>query len=601
MFRFSKLLKCYQLPSTAYKALLPHKVSLASFFHPHPIPAIVFRSLSFLSTSSKPSNNINYTEAFQIIKELPKDEATQCHNLLSKYSKSHDPSNFSSEEITHLFSLLYTIANFYYDRDDFPEAIKYFSEAVILAEKSKTINVDVGYIHHALGSTYNRLEEFEKALESLNKASEILATVFPNESTKHIEVDIYSLKGQAYLCLGDHDAALENFNKALENIENVYESSRPTFLKSIYKQIENIHTENGDFTKAFDHYKKGLEYANSVYGYSSQEAKFFNESLAQVSLVQSQFNEALEYAQQALEISEKVFGEKEIETAGVLFLLGQIYTGKRDSENSIKVCEKFLNLLLHDIPGDHQDLLAETYLMLVRAYSGQKDWKKARENYEKGLEIYKELYGESSFEVAKCYSFWGQLLGDTFNENDMVEAETLFKQAVDIYEKDDHHDQLVNVYGQLGKITYYQKKLDEAVEHFKVALEYLETGEDSIQLEATYSWLGKTYSDQENWEQSASCYEKAANTCEALDNKSQNLSSYYRSIGNIHSNQKSFEKAEEVAKKALNIDSKEYGVSAAELQEDLDLLFYVLEKLGKQEEIEKLKATYRRGPALSRK
>ena len=601
MFRFSKLIKCPRLPSTAYNMLLAHKVPLAPFFQPRLTPAIVFRSLKFFSVSSPPSNNINYTEAFQIIKELPKEEATQCHNLLNKYSKSQDPSKFSPEEITHLFSLLYTIANFYYDRDDFPEAIKYFSEAIILAEKSKTITVDVGYIHHALGSTYNRLEEFEKAIESLNKASEILATVFPNESTKHIGVDISSLKGHAYLSLGDYDAALENFNKALENIENVYESSRPTFLKSIYKQIENIHTENGDFAKAFDRYKTGLEYANSTYGYSSQEAKFFNESLAQVSLVQSQFNEALEYAQQALEISEKVFGEKDIETAGVLFLLGQIYTGKRDSENSIKICEKFLHLLLHDIPGDHQDLLAETYLMLVRAYSGRKDWKKAREDYEKSLEIYKELYGENSFEVAKCYSFWGQLLGDTFDENDMVEAETLFKQAVDIYGQDDHHDQLVNVYGQLGKITYYQKKLDEAVDYFKAAVEYLETGEDSIQLEATYSWLGKTYSDQENWEQAASYYEKSAKTCEALDNRSQNLSSYYRSIGSIHSSQSSFEKAEEVAKKALKIDSEEYGVNAAEVQEDLDLLFHALDKLGKQEEIEKLKVTYRRGPAQSRK
>ena len=103
--------------------------------------------------------------------------------------------------------------------------------------------------HRNLGIIYAHLRQFDKAVESLDKALEIAKTIGDTAT----ELECYSSMGLAYKNMGQFDKAVESLDKALEIAKTIGDTA--TELEC-YNQIGLAYKNMGQFDKAVESWIK---------------------------------------------------------------------------------------------------------------------------------------------------------------------------------------------------------------------------------------------------------------------------------------------------------------------------------------------------------
>jgi TonB family protein len=110
------------------------------------------------------------------------------------------------------------------------------------------------------------------------------------------------------------------------------------------------------------------------------------------------YDGALKYGRQALDLSLKVFGGGNPETAVAYSNLGAIYREKRKYGEAIENYEKALDIYWASEPKSGKEL-AKTYEDLAVSYASAEKKKEAEENFLKALDATERVYGKESRET----------------------------------------------------------------------------------------------------------------------------------------------------------------------------------------------------------
>lgn len=346
----------------------------------------------------------------------------RCNSRIEQYSKRWSELHSDSQQVKELKNLELDLEKkreesnklTYFDyfrrgndcakKEQFPEAIEYFSKSIELNDEfvpaynnrgnsyaklkqyeeaiedyTKAIELNPNYsaAYNNRGASYAQLKEYEKAIEDNNKAVELN----PND------YDTYNNRGVSYANLKQYEKAIEDYNKAIELNPNCLQAynnrgNSYSYLKQYDKAIENytkaielnpndsqIYNNRGcsywglnQYDKAIENYNKAIELdANDSYAYTNRGNSYSN---------LKQYDKAIEDYNKAIKLNHNN---------------SEAYCNRSDSYNNLGKYTMAIKDCNIAIELDSADSMA--YNNRGDAYAGLEQYDNALEDYNKAIEL----------------------------------------------------------------------------------------------------------------------------------------------------------------------------------------------------------------------
>ena len=286
------------------------------------------------------------------------------------------------------------------------------------------------------------------------------------------------------------------------------------------------------------------------------------------------YSRAMNYFLSALGIA-----KNDLDKADSYNNMGGIYQVQGDISKAKEYYEKALNIRL-SVYGENDSGVAVCYSNIGGIYQDQGDYVNALTYYKKALEI-QLSYGEISPDVSTTYNNIGNLYSDQGNKSKALEYyEKSLKIDLSLYRED--HPQVATQYYNIGQVYYSQENYDKALEYNEKALEGLLVNGVNLPLAASaYYNIGVIYYNRKYYAKSLLFLEKSLaidrkildeNDCsirqtlqlisDATKRQTQQISdqiTFYNGAGEIYYEKGDYSKALECFKEALNVELSVYG------------------------------------------
>lgn len=304
---------------------------------------------------------------------------------------------------------------------------------------------------------------------------------------------------------------IEEYGGLFENVNNI-NSYMPRDLEYIKVQERIVLTQ--DIAKHLYAKTKTLK-ENGIYLDRDKEilvnsASLFN-SLAMVYDNQGEFEKALEYYFQALEILERVLGTEDPFTATTYDCIAGVYSVQGEYEKALKYYKKALRVR-ECVLGTRNIDTGVTYNNIGTLHYYQGEYEKALEFYLKALEIFVNVYGIDHPELAATYDNIGSAY---FTRGEYENAIYYYKKAIIIRKREfgEEHFLLAKAYNNIASVFLKQGKHENALEYYRKALEIRKRvlSPDHPDIAGTYNNMGKLNKAMGKLENALECYEKAFN------------------------------------------------------------------------------------------
>ena len=159
----------------------------------------------------------------------------------------------------------------------------------------------------------------------------------------------------------------------------------------------------GEYGNALQCAQKALEIREKVLGKEHPDTATIYNNLAFVYRHQGNYAKALEMYQKALAICEKVLGKEHPNTATTYNNIAVVYSKQGLFNEALKYYEKALYVREKALGKEHPETGA-TYNNIVVAYSGLGDYAKALMYSEKAVEIFENVFGKNLPATADAYN-----------------------------------------------------------------------------------------------------------------------------------------------------------------------------------------------------
>ena len=323
-----------------------------------------------------------------------------------------------------------------------------------------------------------------------------------------ITASLYNEIGNVYTKQGNYSGALEYYLKSLEIRGKVLGDEHKDTATS-YNNIGNIYYVQGNYSEALTYYLKALEIYKKVLGdeHIGTAAPYNNIGL--IYYVQGNYSEALENYLKSLEIYKKVFGDEHIETAGSYRDIGLVYYVQGNYSFALEYNFKSLEICKKVLGDEHKDT-ANSYSNIGNVYYAQGDYSEALEFYLKVLEISKKVLGDEHINVAIIYNNIGAV---NCKQDNYPEALEYYLKALEIYKKvlGDEHINVAMFYHNIGSVYGYQGNYSEALEYYFKSLEIYNKvlGDEHIDTADSYYNIGRVYYFQGLYSEALEYFTKA--------------------------------------------------------------------------------------------
>ena len=263
--------------------------------------------------------------------------------------------------------------------------------------------------------------------------------------------------------------------------------------------------------------------------------------------------------QKALQLHQRRFGERHLETAWVLVSLATALSGQGNDSEARRRLEEALAIRKEQLGEEHGDYLnALNNLGLVLQNMG--DYASARRQLERSLELRKKVYGERHLAYALGLNNLATLLDDM---GDYAAARPLYEQALDIRKELlglQHPDVAVSL-NNLALILQKTGAYAEARAHFEqaLAIQRKALGEQHPSLATTYNNLGLLSADTGDSKGAVDYYQKALTIRNKVLGESHpstlvtlhNLGSQLAALGDVSTGREQLERALELRRQSL--------------------------------------------------
>ncbi len=493
----------------------------------HPLFADVYYK------KEEPFNEEEYEKFVDFIFDLEYKESDIEHtekslNLVSFFCEKRSD-NLDYETISGLLQLSFA---FLFALGRFTEAREY-ADAMVesvadMTDEEKTDN-EVWTIYTIASGLYIKLTDFETALNLSFDALRLLESAYGDEPYMEF-AQVYNAIGCVYKEIGNNSLASVYFNNAVEiceaqEDEEILQSEEYIMiLANTYGNLGISYAELGEFNKALEYQKKGIE-THKLTGEGSETSPRIALAYNNMGQIYSRIDDdkkALELYAKSKRIMETIFkGEYHPDLALVYNNIGQsqLKLGSLDEaiENSLKSVEMFEEVY-KDCPM--HAIFVTAYNNLAEAYRMKSLNDEALEYYGKALEVAEVVYEDYPEHptLATLYANMALLFDQTGKSQEAIEyfvnSIVIFEA---IHEENPINQQLMAMYYQGTQIFRHAKMYELAIEYKK---KYIEI------------------------------YEQTSSTDKAKD---QNLAMDYYDMAYFYRNLKNFDKSLEYAKKSVDI------------------------------------------------
>lgn len=395
-----------------------------------------------------------------------------------------------------------------------------YKSAISWLEKSYTIynsaNGDKESAANALsyiGSAYFDSSNYDKALIYYQNELSVRKNIH-GENHKDI-ANCYANIGLVHEFKGEYKAALNYFQKALAIRQKMFGENDLKTADS-YHDIASENYLLGNYQESIDYFFKALKIREELVGSSSYEVAHTLGAIATVYIDAQLFDDALV----ANRATEKIYFDLKINQISHEFAVlynerGRIYFSQSDYKNAMLYWQKALEIN-QKLYGEKNVYTAKAYSNIGNAYQAMGDYPRAIANQEMALGIYKSIFGNSNPDIALCYRSLGGIYRST---DDFDTALSYFNKALEIYRKSlgEKHLEVARCYIEIGGI--YDNKKD-----FQNALDFYRKGNNML-----YDIFGYETTDI------ASCYDKIARIYDIIGEHEDALSLYNAAI-NVYKN-----------------------------------------------------------------
>ncbi|GID93728.1 tetratricopeptide repeat protein [Amorphoplanes digitatis] len=152
-------------------------------------------------------------------------------------------------------------------------------------------------------------------------------------------------------------------------------------------------------------------------------------------------------------------------------------------------------------------------------------------------------------ELAQLNNLAGRVAHD---QRRFERAETLYRQAIELFLEFDDRHRAANIYGQLGIVAQEQRQFDQAETYYGQALELLLEFDDRRGTASAYHQLGILAQEQRRHDQAEAHYRQAIEILTELDDRHGTANAYHQ-LGVIAEEQGRFEEAETHHRRSLGV------------------------------------------------
>ncbi|MEQ9403898.1 MAG: CHAT domain-containing tetratricopeptide repeat protein [Cyclobacteriaceae bacterium] len=324
--------------------------------------------------------------------------------------------------------------------------------------------------------------------------------------------------GYSQTVLGQYEKSDSTLNKTLEEGKKLLGESSSEVGKSYY-YIAGNQVAVGHYDQGRENMKKALMIA--LKNKNRLEEGVVLNGLGRICFFQSDYNKALTYFSQSLEIFEEEDSDTD-QMVGGYMNIGTIFLMKGQYMPAVKHYEKALSF----IPQEIQSLLkAGIYNNIGYSLFEMGEMERALMYYQKSLSMRVDLLGEVHPQIATSISN----IGNVFYKNNKIdEALIQYRKALEIRKellKPDHPDigrNLMNI----GLMYHILKQYTEAENYLKESLQLLSSGAgpEHQYTGDVYLNLGMTLKAQGKLELARNAFERAIEIFEMTDSRNDIIS-----------------------------------------------------------------------------
>ena len=318
-------------------------------------------------------------------------------------------------------------------------------------------------IYSNLGSAYQSLSEFQKAIEFYQLALKIAK----DTGNKDHEAAVNNNLGNAYKSLRDFKKAIEFYQLALKIAKD---TGNKDGEGAINNNLGMAYQSLSEFQKAIEFYQLALRIAKDTGNKDGEACTYINLSSAYQSV--SDFKKSIEFSQLALKIA-KDTGNKDLEGAAYNNF-GFAYQSLSDFEKAIEFYQLALEIA-KDTRIKHGE--ASTYNNLGCVCQLTKKLEKAIEFYGLALKIATDTGDKNQEGTAyNNLGFAYQSLGD------LEKAKKFYELALKIAKDTGNKDQEGIIYHNLGNAHWLPSDVNKAKEFYEHAISIAnETGNKDVE------------------------------------------------------------------------------------------------------------------------
>lgn len=343
----------------------------------------------------------------------------------------------------------------YKSRAQYPEALKYFEQAVLMKPRGDDVKIQ-GFALNNIGGIYRSMGDYSKAIDYFERSLPIKRATGDVRN----EADTMNSIGDSYRALGQYSKALEFCERSLVMSRKVKDDEG---IAGSLGNLANIYISLSQYSKALDYYAQALQLNKKRQDVAGTGRTLNNMILAYSAI--GQYDKALERSEQALDNAAKI-GDPGIQAmvlnnTGIIYKqLGKYQEALFNYEQSLKLQRDILN---RDGEANSLANIADIYKIL-----GQ---------YRKSLEF--------NLESLETKNTTGDLRGQSYilaNISDLYTATGQYARAIEFAGKSMEIKKRIGDVGaqavslkQLGRLYALTDRNDEALESLKRAVEMSKT------------------------------------------------------------------------------------------------------------------------------
>ena len=299
--------------------------------------------------------------------------------------------------------------------------------------------------------------------------------------------------------------AFEFYRCALDVVESLEESQshKKKKLDVIMAMGDNCYLR-GEWDEALDYYNRAIELSEEV-----GDERVKAEALRNIGMIYKNRNEwdnAVSYLTRGMEISEKIT-DYHI-TADIYYNLGSVADETGELVEARKYFGKCMDLAVNI--GDSPEI-AEAYMGIGRVHARKSEYDESIEAIKKAVDILEKALDLG--ELSKAYAN----LGATYNEVNVNEAIKYHMKSIEIADKT--WNIRIKGYSFLNIAYSFIKKdeLKRAYNYLEKALEIFEKLGERMPMSMIYSNYGTIHRLQGDWDLAKDYYDRAITICKELD------------------------------------------------------------------------------------